>query len=138
MSQATQGERALGETTFESSDFSALLQKEFKPQTVRARADVEAAVRALAQAALSYQIALSADAVESIEAIIAEIDRKLTEQINQILHHPELQRLEAAWRGLHYLVTNTETDSLLKIRVLNVTKTELHRTLKRFKGVAWD
>jgi type VI secretion system protein ImpC len=121
-----------------SDDLALLLHQEFKPQTVRARADVESAVRALARAALSSQAPLSADAVESIEAIIAEIDRKLSEQINLILHHPELQRLEAAWRGLHYLVTNTETDSLLKIRVMNMTKSELHRTLKRFKGVAWD
>ena len=60
---------------------------------------------------------IGADVVKSIEAIIAEIDQKLTEQINLILHHPDFQKLEGAWRGLHYLVNNTETDEMLKIRV---------------------
>ena len=46
------------------------------------------------------------------------IDQKLTEQVNQILHHPDFQQLEGAWRGLHHLVNNTETDEMLKIRVL--------------------
>ncbi|MDQ2779481.1 MAG: type VI secretion system contractile sheath large subunit, partial [Pseudomonadota bacterium] len=73
-----------------------------------------------------------------IEAMIAEIDRKLSEQVNAILHHDNFQKLESAWRGLHYLVTNTETDENLKIRVLNITKTEVAKTLKRFKGTAWD
>lgn len=62
----------------------------------------------------------------------------MTEQINHILHHPEFQRLEGAWRGLHHLVSNTETDELLRIRVMPATKKELARNLKRYKGVAWD
>ena len=72
------------------------------------------------------------------KAIIAEIDKRLTEQINQILHHEDYQRLEGAWRGLHHLVSNTETDEMLKIRVLNISKKDLHKTLKKFKGTAWD
>ena len=42
--------------------------------------------------------------------------------------------MEGAWRGLHYLVNNTETDEQLKIRVINISKNELHKTLKRYKG----
>ena len=72
------------------------------------------------------------------EAIIAEIDRKMSEQINAIIHHADYQQLESAWRGLHYLVNNTETDEMLKIRFMNISKNELGRTLKRFKGTAWD
>ncbi|HEU4582268.1 MAG TPA: type VI secretion system contractile sheath large subunit [Polyangiaceae bacterium] len=122
----------------ETSDFTALLQKEFRPQTERARQDVESAVLTLASEALATSTVVSQDAVESVQAIIAEIDRKLSEQINLILHHEEFQKLEGAWRGLQYLVSNTETDSMLKVRVLNIPKKELHRTLKRFKGVTWD
>ena len=81
---------------------------------------------------------ISDDAVRTIEAIIAEIDKKLTEQVNQILHHQDFQQLEGAWRGLHHLVNNTETDEMLKIRVMNISKKELHKTLKKFKGTAWD
>ncbi|MEW8620088.1 MAG: type VI secretion system contractile sheath large subunit [Candidatus Thiodiazotropha endolucinida] len=66
------------------------------------------------------------------------IDRKLTEQVNLILHHEEFQKLEGTWRGLHYLVNNTETDEMLKIRVMNISKQELGKTLKKFKGTAWD
>jgi len=50
----------------------------------------------------------------------------------------EFQQLESAWRGLHHLVNNTETDEMLKIRVMNVSKNDLGKTLKRYKGTAWD
>jgi type VI secretion system protein ImpC len=125
-------------TTTEVSDFSALLTREFKPKSDRAREAVENAVQTLAQQALANTTLVSDDALRSIEAMIAAIDRKLTEQINLILHHEDFQGLEAAWRGLHYLVNNTETDEMLKIKVFNVSKKELGRTLKKFRGTAWD
>jgi len=49
----------------------------------------------------------------------------MSRQLAAILHHPDLQKLEGSWRGLHYLVTNTNTGELLKIQVLNVSKREL-------------
>ena len=125
-------------TSFDSNDFAALLQKEFKPQTDSAKTEVAAAVTTLAEQALKSSQVISSDVTESIRAIIAEIDARLTSQINQIMHHEEFQKLEGAWRGLHHLVNNTETDSMLKIRVMNISKKEMHKTLKRFKGAAWD
>lgn len=122
----------------ETSEFASLLQKEFKPKTDQARDAVENAVRTLAAEALKNTQTISGDAYLTIQVIIGEIDKKLTEQINLVLHHPEFQQLEGAWRGLHHLVNNTETDELLKIRVMNVSKKELHKTLKRHKGVGWD
>ena len=119
-------------------EFAALLQKEFKPKTDQARESVERAVRTLAQQALENTVGVTTDAYGTVKKIIAEIDRKLTEQINQILHHESFQTLEGAWRGLHYLVNQTETDELLKIKVLPVARNELARTLKRYKGVGWD
>ncbi|MEJ2590098.1 MAG: type VI secretion system contractile sheath large subunit [Candidatus Thiodiazotropha sp.] len=119
-------------------DFTALLQQEFKPKTERTREAVVGAVQTLAQHVLQETSLVSDDAVETIEGIIAEIDRKLTEQINLILHHEDFQRLEGSWRGLHYLVSNTETDEMLKIRVMNISKQELGKTVKKFKGTAWD
>jgi type VI secretion system protein ImpC len=138
MNEAPLTSKNAGLASVETSDFSSLLQREFRPQTERARQDVESAVLTLAREALATSTTMSQDAVESVQAIIAEIDRKLSEQINLILHHEEFQKLEGAWRGLHYLVSNTETDTMLKVRVLNLSKKELHRTLKRFKGVTWD
>jgi len=122
----------------ELSDFGSLLQKEFKPQSDKARESVENAVRTLAEQALQGSKVVSGDVLATIEGLIAELDRKLSEQINLILHTPEFQKVEAAWRGLHYLVSNTETDEMLKIRVLNISKNELGKTLKKFKGTAWD
>ena len=120
------------------SDFSLLLEKEFKPRTQEQKSAVENAVRTLAQQAISSAVAISGDAYRTIEAMIAEIDRKMSEQIDRIIHHPDFQQLESAWRGLHYLVNNTETDEMLKIRVMNISKKELHRTLRRHKGIGWD
>ncbi|SEO84505.1 type VI secretion system protein ImpC [Luteibacter sp. UNC138MFCol5.1] len=124
--------------TVEGNDFAALLTKEFRPKSERAREEVESAVRTLAEQVLDRADVVSDDVAQTINAYIAEIDRKLTEQINLILHHPEFQQLEGAWRGLHHLVTSTESDTQLKIRVMNVSKSELGRTLKRYKGTAWD
>jgi type VI secretion system protein ImpC len=122
----------------EGSDLTILLQKEFKPKTDEAKGAVEQAVRTLAEQALAQTKLIGRDVVKSIETIIAEIDRKLSEQINLILHHDDFQKLESAWRGLAYLVNNTETDEMLKIRFMNMSKNDLGRTLKRYKGTNWD
>lgn len=124
--------------TIEASEFSSLLNKEFRPKSDTAKSAVEEAVKTLAEQALANTTLISDDALKSIQSIMAAIDAKLTEQINEVLHHPDFQQLESAWRGLHYLVNNTETDEMLKIRVLNISKKEAAKTLKKFKGTAWD
>ena len=125
-------------STVAESQFAQLLEKEFKPRTERAREAIETAVHTLAEQALAQTELISDDAVRSIEAIIAAIDRKLSEQINLIIHHPDFQRLESTWRGIHYLVSNTETDEMLKIKLFNISKKDLHKTLKKYKGTNWD
>src|SRR5205807_8425133 len=123
---------------FEASDLQGLLNKEFKPRSDAAKEAVETAVRTLAEQALGQTTLISSDTIGTIEAMIAALDQKLSEQVNLIMHHKMFQEVESAWRGLNYLVTNTETDEMLKIRVLNISKADLCRTLKRLKGVAWD
>ncbi len=126
------------EATAEGGDFSVLLQKEFKPKSDRAKEAVENAVKTLAEQALADTALISDDAVKSIESMIAEIDKRLTDQVNLVMHHQDFQKLEGSWRGMHYLINNTETDEMLKIKVLNISKKEVHKTLKKFKGTAWD
>jgi type VI secretion system protein ImpC len=139
MAETEKEAQAQGEAeTLEASEFSTLLNKEFKPKSDRSKEAVEQAVQTLAAQVLSDSTLVSDDVIASIEAIIAELDKKLTEQVNAIMHHEDFQRLEGAWRGLHYLVNNTETDEMLKIRVMNISKKELGKTLKKFKGTAWD
>jgi type VI secretion system protein ImpC len=122
----------------ELNEFDSLLNKEFKPKTDERKSAVQVAVRTLAEQALGATNLVSDDAVKAIEAIIAEIDKKMSAQINQILHHEDFRRLEGTWRGLHHLVSNTETDEMLKIRVINISKKEVGSTIKKFKGTAWD
>jgi type VI secretion system protein ImpC len=134
--QAAQAQSAAA--TAELNEFESLLNKEFKPKTSEAKSAVKLAVQTLAEQALAASTLVSDNAIKTIEAIIAEIDRKLSEQINLILHHDDFKALEGSWRGLHYLVNNTETGENLKIRVMNITKKDVSKTLKKFKGTAWD
>lgn len=78
---------------------------------------------------LDEGMTISHDTVAMIQAQIARIDELLSQQLNEILHAPEFQRLEASWRGLHYLVTNTETSTRLKLRLLCLSKQELFKDL---------
>ena len=137
--QATSGDAsALQGVTYQGNEFASLLNKEFKPKSDDAKSAVEQAVLTLAQQALSNTKLIGTDVVMSIEAMIAELDKRMSQQINAILHNEEFQKLESAWRGLHHLVNNTETDEMLKIRVMNISKLDLGKTLKRYKGTAWD
>lgn len=83
------------------------------------------------QQVLDEEMTVSSDTVAGIEARIAQIDEALSTQLNAILHTEEFQRLEATWRGLHYLVMNTETGTQLKLRLLNVSKKDLLTDLEK-------
>lgn len=85
---------------------------------------------------LDEGMAVDKDTVAMINDRISQIDALISDQLNQIIHHPELQKLEASWRGLHQLVSNTETSARLKLRLLNVGKNELQNDLE--KAVEFD
>src|SRR5215213_3171203 len=124
--------------TRDPDEFASILKQSFKPRTERAATEVENAVSTLVQQALADSSLIREDVLDTIEEMIARIDEKLTVQMNEILHAEEFQKIESAWRGLNYLVFNSETDSLLKIRVMNVSKNELYRNLKLYPGARWD
>ena len=71
---------------------------------------------------LEGHMTVSKDAEATIQVRIAQIDQLLSLQLNEILHHPAFQKLEATWRGIRYLMDQSETNSMLKIKVLNVSK----------------
>jgi len=125
-------------TTVEAEDFASLLKQSFKPRTERAETEVENAVTTLVQQALSDQSLIKDDVLDTIEEMIARIDQKLSAQMNEVLHAEEFQRLESTWRGLNYLVFNSETDAQLKIHVINVSKSEIYKNLKLYPGARWD
>jgi type VI secretion system protein ImpC len=138
MAEAQTQAQPAGAAPAELNEFDALLSKEFKPKTDERKSAVQTAVRTLAEQALGATTLVSGDAIKTIESIIAEIDKKLSEQINKIIHHDDFRALEGSWRGLQHLVSNTETDETLKIRVMNISKKEVGSTIKKFKGTAWD
>ncbi len=79
---------------------------------------------------LEGEMTVSADIEAMINQRIAQIDHLLSLQVNTILHHPEFQKLEATWRGLRYLLEQSETGPNCKIKVLNVSKKEMLRDLQ--------
>ncbi|CAN7680317.1 type VI secretion system protein ImpC [Bosea sp. OK403] len=124
--------------TRDVDEFASLLKQSFKPRSERAATEVENAVSTLVQQALADQSLVKDDVLDTIEEMIAQLDKKLSEQVNAIIHAPEFQQIESAWRGLNYLIMNSETDVQLKIRVMNISKNELSRTLKLYPGAKWD
>ncbi len=80
---------------------------------------------------LEGSMTVSRDAEAMINARIAQIDHLVSIQLNEIMHHPTFQKLEATWRGLRYVLENSETSSMLKIKILNVSKRELLRDMQR-------
>jgi type VI secretion system protein ImpC len=80
---------------------------------------------------LEGEMTLSRDAEAMIGARIAQVDHLISLQLNEVLHHPNFQKLESAWRGLKYLLDQSETSSQLKIKVLNASKKDLLRDLQR-------
>ena len=84
---------------------------------------------------LEGAVTVGRDTETMINARIAQLDHLLSLQTNQIMHHPEFQKLEASWRGLKYLLNQSETGEMLKLKIFNVSKKELLRDLQRGAGV---
>ncbi len=122
----------------ELDQFEALLKKSFKPRNDSAAAEVQNAVQALVQQALQDTTLVKDDVLDTIDSMITKLDEQLSIQLNEVIHAPEFQQLESSWRGLNYLVFNSETDTSLKIRVMNIGKNELYREFKVYPGARWD
>ncbi len=89
------------------------------------QSSAKAQIAELVDEVLAGSVTVSNDLVTSLDVRIAELDQLLSEQLNAIMHHPDFQKLEASWRGLKYLVMQSETSPMLKIRVLNASKKDL-------------
>jgi type VI secretion system protein ImpC len=88
-------------------------------------------IATLVDEVMKGEITVSRDLEATINARIADIDALLSKQLNTIMHAEEFQKLEGSWRGLHHLVYQTETSTMLKLRVMNVNKRDLLRDLER-------
>ena len=80
---------------------------------------------------LSGEVTVSRDSEAMINSRIAQIDHLVSLQLNEVMHHPAFQKLEGTWRGLKYLMDNSEMTPMLKVRVLNASKKEVLKDLQR-------
>ncbi|HEY7311272.1 MAG TPA: type VI secretion system contractile sheath large subunit, partial [Gemmataceae bacterium] len=104
------------------------------PQTERSRG--EELIRALVGEALQGTVTWDRNVTKSIKAGMKAIDEALSKQLAAIMHHKDFQKLEGSWRGLNYLVMNSETSISLKLRVLNVSKRDLFKDVD--KAIEFD
>lgn len=84
----------------------------------------------LADQVLQGSVVIQRDLATSLDARIAELDQLLSDQLNAILHHKDFQQLEATWRGLKYLVTQSDSGTMLKIKLLNASKADLGKDFR--------
>ncbi len=98
-------------------------------QTERSR--TEELMKTLVDQALEGIVSWDRNVTKTINAAIKALDEKLSTQLAAIMHHPDFQKMEGTWRGLHYLVMNSETSAMLKLKLFNVSKRELFNDVDR-------
>jgi type VI secretion system protein ImpC len=133
MSSAANAVNAAAATT-ETGEVSLLDQIVAQGRFSREAGDLERGkdlVKEFVSQVLDGAMTLSKDAEATISARLAQIDRLISIQLNEVMHHAAFQKLEATWRGIKYLMDQSETNDMLKIKVLNVSKKDLLRDLQR-------
>src|SRR5437868_10624091 len=130
--QAQAGAAAAATTTQEGS----LLDQVLTATKATERDRAQDLIRTLTEEALKGTVSWDKNVTKTIKAGIQAIDNALSKQLAAVMHHPDFQKLEGTWRGMHYLVMNSETSAMLKIRVLNVPKKELFKDVD--KAVEFD
>ena len=125
----TQAAPAAGATT--TTEGASILDQVVAATKQTAPDQAQDLVKNLVEQAMSGTLVFDKNLSRTFDRAIAAIDRKLSEQLNAIMHDPKFTKLEGTWRGLHYLVMNSETSTSLKIRVLNISKRDLTRDLQR-------
>ncbi len=132
MSSAEQSaaKSAQGQTT-EGSLLDQIVDKVRLPSEPAARQRGKDIIKEFVSQIVKGDMTFSRDADATINARIAQVDHLISLQLNEVLHHPTFQKLEATWRGIKYLMDQSETSTQLKIRVFNASKKELLKDLQR-------
>jgi type VI secretion system protein ImpC len=127
----TSSQAAAVEQTTETSLLDQIVQEGRFGKETTARERGKDLIKEFITQVSQGDLAVSKDTEAMINARIAQIDHLVSLQLNQVLHAPEFQKLEGSWRGLRYLMDNSETGTMLKIRVLNASKRDLLRDLQK-------
>ncbi|HWL10323.1 MAG TPA: type VI secretion system contractile sheath large subunit [Planctomicrobium sp.] len=129
MAAAEEQKQSAQATTSESA-FS-LLDQAISATRHTERDEAEDLIRTLVDQVNNKTVSIGKDLLRTIESGIRKIDEVVSTQLSAIMHNEKFQKLEGTWRGLHYLVMNSETSTSLKIRMLNISKDELFKDLDR-------
>jgi type VI secretion system protein ImpC len=133
MSKAQQQSQELQEEAQEKASF---LEQAISATKQTTRDETEELLRTLTREAMNGTVKWNNNLTVTINNAIAAIDRAMSKQLSAIMHADKFQKLEGSWRGLNYLVMNSETSAGLKLRVLNISKKELAKDLE--KAVEFD
>lgn len=138
MSDAATEKAAAGAagTATETTLLDSILERGMRARDEQQRAHATGILGEFVSKITEGYIAPSRDVIASIDQAVAQIDQLLSGQLNEIMHAPEFQKLESTWRGLNYLVQQSETGTALQIRVLNASKKDLLDDLT--KAVEFD
>ncbi|HKE23015.1 MAG TPA: type VI secretion system contractile sheath large subunit [Bryobacteraceae bacterium] len=128
--QSNAARAALEPVAAQTSLLDKILEEGRLAPTPEERTSAKTYVEAFVEQLLTKEMTVSKDTEAMLNARIAVIDQAVSNQLNEIMHAEPLQRMEAAWRGLHYFVFETETSPMLKIKVMNVGKKELLKDLR--------
>jgi type VI secretion system protein ImpC len=126
-----QQQQQAAETTEEVSLLDQIVDSGRFGTEVKQRERGRSLVKRFVDEIMEGQIQVSRDTESMLNARIAQIDQLISMQLREVMHHPEFQRLEGTWRGLKYLMNQSETSAMLKIKVLNVSKKELLKDLQK-------
>src|SRR5262245_6111151 len=120
----------------QTSGGESLLEQAITATKRTERTQAESLLRALVDEAMKGQMKWNRGVSKTITAAIEQLDGMISKQLSAIMHAPQFTKLEGSWRGLHYLVNNSETSAQLKLKVFNCSKKELHKDLS--KAVEFD
>jgi type VI secretion system protein ImpC len=131
MSDAQKAQAAAQEQTLELGLLDQIVEQGKVGTDSASKERGKSLIKEFVQQVLQGQMTVSRDTEAMINARIAQIDHLISIQLNEVMHHPSFQKLEGSWRGLKYMLDQSETNDMLKIKVLNVSKKELLRDLQR-------
>jgi type VI secretion system protein ImpC len=120
----------------EAQEEVSFLEQAISATKQTSRDETEELLKTLTREAMSGTVKWDKNLTVTINKAIAEIDRVMSKQLSAIMHNEKFQKLEGSWRGLHHLVSNSETSTDLKIRMFNISKKELSKDLE--KAVEFD
>ena len=120
------------EATTESRSILDVIAEEGRiGQTPEERVNGKAWLREMIRDVMTGQMTVSKDTEQMINSRIADLDALISTQLNEVMHAEPFQKLEASWRGLYYLVQQTETSTSLKIKLMNVSKKDLLKDFQK-------